>query len=84
MNRHLDIFKLSQVTIRRSKKELKQQGEHQCHLVSPLLLGDYVPVDRDPVELIKMTESNMISELLPLRHQRMSASLFAFIGEPPT
>lgn len=78
MNRHLDIFKLSQVTIRRSKKELKQQGEHQCHLVSPLLLGDYVPVDRDPVELIKMTEANMISELLPLRHQRMSASLFAF------
>lgn len=78
MNRHLDIFKLSQVTIRRSKKELKKQGEHQCHLISPLLLGDYVPVDRDPVELIKMTEANMIPELLPLRHQRMAASLFAF------
>lgn len=78
MNRHLDIFNLSQITVSRSKKELKLQGEHQRHLVSPLLLGDYVPVHRDPVELIKMTEANMIPELLPLRHQRMTASLFAF------
>lgn len=74
----LDIFNLSQITVRRSKKELKKQGEHQRHLISPLLLGDYAPVHRDPVELIKMTEANMIPELLPLRHKRMSASLFAF------
>lgn len=41
-------------------------------------LAEFVPVHRDAAAAIKKTESKMIQELLPLRHERMLASKFAF------
>lgn len=44
-------------------------------------LGDYsTPGDRrDPVQILTAQETHRVAELLPLRHQRMSANSFAFL-----
>lgn len=41
-------------------------------------LGVFTPVDRDPVALIKEQDKGRVKALVPLRHERMSASLFTF------
>lgn len=41
-------------------------------------LGEFTPLDRDPVALIVSTDEGRIPELIPLRHERMAASHFAF------
>lgn len=74
----LDIFDLKQLQFHKSKKELEDTGKYQQTVVSSQQLANFVPVDRDPVAAIKMTESKMIPELLPLRHQRMLANRFSF------
>lgn len=74
----LDIFDLKQLQFHKSKKELEETGKYQQTVVSSQQLANFVPVDRDPVAAIKMTESKMIPELLPLRHQRMLANRFSF------
>lgn len=74
----LDIFDLKRLQFHKSKKELEEAGKYQQKKVSSQQLATFVPVDRDPVAAIKMTESKMIPELLPMRHQRMLANRFSF------
>lgn len=78
LNQPLDVFDLKKIQVNATKDELKNEGKQQRHQVPVEALGEYVPVDRDAINLIKLTEAKMIPELLPLRHQRMSASRFAF------
>lgn len=74
----LDIFDLKRIKINKSKAELEQAGKQLQKEVSSEELSTFVPVHRDPVAAIEQTEAKMIPELLPLRHQRMLASRFAF------
>ncbi|WP_367342509.1 DUF2252 domain-containing protein [Limosilactobacillus sp.] len=79
MNRlPLDFFNLDRISIHQSQHELKKVGKMQRQKVKPELLGTYTPVRRDAIEMIKLTEGNMIPELLPLRHQRMGVNAFTF------
>lgn len=41
-------------------------------------LGEFTPLDRDPVALVLRRDEGRIAELVPLRHERMAASEFAF------
>ena len=75
---HLDIFELKDIQIKKTKDSLVEAGKERQASVSSEQLGEYVPVHRDPVKAINKTESNMIKELLPLRHERMTKSPFAF------
>lgn len=74
----LDIFDLKKIKINKSKAELEQAGKQHQKEVPSEKLSTFVPVHRDPVAAINHTEAKMIPELLPLRHQRMLASRFAF------
>lgn len=74
----LDIFDLKKIKINKSKAELEQTGKQRQKAVTSAELSTFVPVHRDPVADIEQTEAKMIPELLPLRHQRMLASRFAF------
>lgn len=75
---NLDLFDLKKISINRTKDELEAAGEFRQQEVPTADLVAFKPVNRDPVAAIKQTEANMIQELLPLRHQRMLASKFAF------
>ncbi|MCI1974571.1 MAG: DUF2252 domain-containing protein [Limosilactobacillus sp.] len=74
----LDIFDLKKIKINRTAKELEDAGKESQSKVSSAQLAAFIPVHRDPVAAIQKTESKMIQELLPLRHERMLASKFAF------
>ena len=74
----LDIFDLKKIKINRTAKELEEAGKEKRAKVSSEQLAKFIPVYRDPVAAIKKTESRMVQELLPLRHERMLASKFAF------
>lgn len=74
----LDIFDLKKIRINRTSEELVNAGKEKRAKVSSQQLAEFVPVHRDAVAAIKQTESKMIQELLPLRHERMLASKFAF------
>ncbi len=78
LNQKLDIFDLRKIQVNQTKSELENTGKHQQKEISSDMLGTFVDVERDPVKTIQITEANMIPELLPLRHQRMIASRFAF------
>lgn len=78
LNQPLDVFDLKKIQVNATKAELETDGKLQRRQVPVEKLGEYVPVQRDPINLIKLTEAKMIPELLPLRHQRMAASRFAF------
>ena len=78
MENQLDIFDLKAVQIKKSKQELIKFGQQRQTEVPSEKLAQYSPVNRDPRKAIAKTESNMIKELLPLRHQRMMASPFDF------
>ncbi len=75
---NLDLFDLKKISINRTKDELKSAGQYRQQKITTADLVAFKPVNRDPVAAIKQTEANMIQELLPLRHQRMLASKFAF------
>ncbi|KRL28034.1 hypothetical protein FD27_GL000308 [Limosilactobacillus frumenti DSM 13145] len=75
---NLDLFDLKKISINRTKDELKAAGQYRQQKITTADLVAFKPVNRDPVAAIKQTEANMIQELLPLRHQRMLASKFAF------
>lgn len=75
---NLDIFDLKAVQIKKTKAYLIQAGEDRQQQIDSVQLGTYVPVHRNPVHAIQKTEANMIKELLPLRHERMMKSPFAF------
>lgn len=75
---NLDIFDLKDIQIKSTKKGLVKAGKKQQSKVDSVKLGTYIPVHRDPIRAIQKTESNMIEELLPLRHERMRKSPFAF------
>ena len=74
----LDIFDLKKIKINRTAKELEEAGKEKRAKVSCEKLAEFIPVHRDPIAAIKKTESKMVQELLPLRHERMLASKFAF------
>lgn len=78
INQPLDIFDLKRLQFHKSKEELETAGKEQQLKVPSSQLATFTPVDRDPVAAIRMTESKMIPELLPLRHQRMLANRFSF------
>lgn len=78
MNKLLDLFDLKRIEVSHNKEELIKIGENIQQKVNSDDLATYVPVHRDPLSLIQMTESNMIKELLDLRHQRMVVSPFTF------
>lgn len=77
-NLHLDIFDLKKIRINRTKDELERAGKQQQKKITSADLATFTPVDRDPIAAIKQTESKMIPELLPLRHERMVANRFSF------
>lgn len=74
----LDLFDLKRIQISHNKKELIKLGEKLQQKVSSDDLATFVPVHRDPLALISLTESKMIKELLDLRHQRMGVNPFTF------
>lgn len=78
INQKLDIFDLRKIQVNKTKTELERTGKKQQKEISSELISTFVPVDRDPVKSILLTESNMIPELLPLRHERMTANRFSF------
>lgn len=78
LNQHLDLFNLKEINIHRTKSQLEAAGQYRQEQVPSEQLATFVSVDRDAVQAIRQTESKMIAELLPLRHQRMLASRFAF------
>lgn len=78
INSQLDIFDLKRLQIPKSKQELVEAGKKQQAAVPSSQLATFTPVDRDPVAAIGLTESKMIPELLPLRHERMLANRFSF------
>lgn len=78
INSQLDIFDLKRLQIPKSKHELVEGGKQQQAAIPSSQLATFTPVDRDPVAAIDLTESKMIPELLPLRHERMLASRFSF------
>lgn len=75
---HIDIFDLKKLRINQTKAQLEAQGKQKHKEVSSGQLAEFVPVRRSAVDAIRKTESNMIPELLELRHQRMMASHFTF------
>lgn len=78
INSQLDIFDLKRLQIPKSKHELVEGGKQQQAAIPSSQLATFTPVDRDPVAAIDLTESKMIPELLPLRHERMLANRFSF------
>ena len=60
----LDLFDLKRIQISHNKKELIKLGEKLQQKVSSDDLATFVPVHRDPLALISLTESKMIEELL--------------------
>lgn len=78
MNKMLDLFDLKRIQVSHNKKDLIKIGEKLQEKVTSDDISTYIPVHRDPLALIKMTESKMIQELLSLRHQRMLGSPFTF------
>lgn len=68
LNQPLDVFDLKKIQVNATKAELETDGKLQRRHVPVEKLGEYVPVQRDPINLIKLTEAKMIPELLPLRH----------------
>lgn len=74
----LDLFDLKEINIKQSKAQLEAAGQYRQSQIPSQLLASFKPVQRDAVAAIHKTESKMIAELLPLRHQRMLASRFAF------
>lgn len=78
INQKLDIFDLKKIQINKTKAELENAGKQRQKDITSEMLGTFIPVNRNPVRTIQITEANMIRELLALRHQRMLASRFAF------
>ena len=78
INQKLDIFDLKKIQINKTKAELENAGKQRQKDITSEMLGTFIPVNRNPVRTIQITEANMIRELLALRHQRMLASQFAF------
>lgn len=74
----LKKFKIDKLRLKANKEELIEKGRQQASVVSPEKLGQYIPVERDVVEMIKSQEDSMIPELVGLRHQRMMKNVFTF------
>ncbi len=64
LNQPLDVFDLKKIQVNATKAELETDGKLQRRQVPVEKLGEYVPVQRDPINLIKLTEAKMIPELL--------------------
>lgn len=79
MDKHeLETFKINQMFIGSSKEELIALGEKRREKYPILAISTFQPVDRDVVQLIKLTEEKMIPELLDMRHQRMMQNPFSY------
>lgn len=73
-----EAFKISRLFTNESKAQLIVRGRERQKELPSKMLATYRPVNRDAISLIKDTEAKMIPELLPMRHQRMMQSPFAF------
>lgn len=73
-----DLFNQNQLSPHLSKQALFDLGVARQQAVPSRELAAYVPVDRNPLDLIAATESQMLPDLLALRHQRMGVSPFTF------
>ena len=73
-----DLFNQNQLSPHLSKQALFDLGVARQQDVPSRELAAYVPVDRNPLDLIAATESQMLPDLLALRHQRMGVSPFTF------
>ncbi|MGN1406872.1 DUF2252 domain-containing protein [Lactobacillus sp.] len=79
MDKHeLETFKIDQMFIGSSKEELIALGEKRREKYPISAISTFQPVDRDVVQLIKLTEEKMIPELLDMRHQRMMQNPFSY------
>lgn len=75
----LKKFKIDKLYLNANKEELIEAGKKQAKKVPVSELGVFKPVERDAVKMIKAQEDTMIPELLPLRHQSMTANAFSFL-----
>ena len=73
-----DLFNQNQLSPHLSKQALFDLGVARQQAVPSRELAAYLPVDRNPLDLIAATESQMLPDLLALRHQRMGVSPFTF------
>jgi uncharacterized protein (DUF2252 family) len=61
-----------------SRRKLARDRRQECPR-SSLGVWDPPPDRPDPIDVLREQEEHRISELLPIRHQRMAASPFAFL-----
>lgn len=61
-----------------SAQSLRNRGQLARKAFPRKELGVFTPVDRDPALAIQTRDKGRIPELVPIRHQRMAASEFAF------
>ncbi|GAW98939.1 DUF2252 domain-containing protein [Secundilactobacillus mixtipabuli] len=71
-------FDFSQLVVQQSLKEQRKFGKKLRQAYPFEALGEYVPAQRDPNQLMNEVRSILIPELLPERTQRMSQSSFTF------
>lgn len=69
---------LSQLFVQQSLKDQKKFGKKLRSAYPFEELGEYLPTDRNPNQLMDEVRSILIPELLPERTQRMSQSSFTF------
>lgn len=71
-------FDFSQLVVQQSLKDQQKLGKKLRSAYPFEALGEYLPTDRDPNQLLDQVRSILIPELLPERTQRMSQSSFTF------
>ncbi|WP_201331316.1 DUF2252 family protein, partial [Lactobacillus nasalidis] len=77
-HQEIETFKIDQMFIGSSQEELIRQGEDRRREHPIAAISTFKPVERDVVQLIKLTEEKMIPELLGMRHQRMMQNPFSY------
>ncbi|MHA3064972.1 DUF2252 domain-containing protein [Lacticaseibacillus saniviri] len=71
-------FDLTQLHVDQSHDTLTKDGKLHRQSQPIAQLAEFTVPTRDPLEPIKQVESALIAELIPMRHERMAASSFAF------
>ncbi|GAJ26890.1 hypothetical protein JCM15457_1842 [Liquorilactobacillus sucicola DSM 21376 = JCM 15457] len=72
------ILDIDQINVSKTKEELIEIGRKKYQAVPSEKLTAYQDVKRNAVNIIKSVEKNLISELLPLRRERMLKNSFSF------
>ncbi len=71
-------FNADRLLLDSDQEALLALGQKKADETPAASLGDFHPVKRDGVKLIKLVEDKLIPELLPLRHKRMMKNAFTF------